>query len=336
MNGRVDFEGSRLQSKAVESNRGGEKGGRNKLRPSRRERSGERGFTLLELVVVLGILAVVSVVAVKNVARRQNGLRGERSDRVLEELRRGICGDLRMDEDEGVRGFVEDMGRLPRAVAWTNEAGEVWVGLGELVEKPAGVPEFQTVTVNAGVLCANSAGWEPGVDDKAKVSFGWAGPYAMPSVGAKAPWFRDGWGNAFVAREGGGNANRISSETNFVDAGAGMTVAFLRHLGADGEVEGSEWARGGEDDGDAVVDLRWATNAVAHCRASFSNATEVVFRLYLPCDCEGGGARIHVREMTDRLEGSVLEGENGFGAAFTGCRGDGGCLRRIRRGRRGG
>jgi len=283
-------------------------------------RPGTRGFTLLELVLVLAILATVTLMAAADLSRRRNGIRRGRSDRTLEELSLAIAGNPMAERDDAPRAFVEDLGRLPRAVAWTNAAGGECVTLGELFERPAGVPAYQTVAASAATVCAaGGEAFDPAADAGASLSAGWAGPYARSKPGAGgAPWVRDGWGAPFLAKADGGAENRISADGAFDDAEPGMAVAFLRHLGADAEPEGGAWARGGPDDADAVADLRRAVRATARCRVEFSNATAVVFRLYVPCDCPGDRdvPAIHVRQATDRLPGGDLSQANGFGAVF--------------------
>ncbi|MBR6020900.1 MAG: type II secretion system protein, partial [Kiritimatiellae bacterium] len=152
------------------------------------------GFTLLELVIVLSILGIVSLMAAQNLSSRQNQLRRERSTRLLDDLRLAVCGDPSARDDERGLCFVEDLGRLPRTVSWTN-SGAVFQTLGELVERPAGVPAYALVALSPASVCAaGGAAFDASVDSGATLAAGWRGPYARVPAGASAPWFRDAWG----------------------------------------------------------------------------------------------------------------------------------------------
>ena len=278
------------------------------------------GFTLLELVVVLAILGVVSLVAARGVSDRQNRVRRERSDRLLEEIRLAVCGDpLAREEDRGLC-FVEDLGRLPQTVAWTH-GGTVWQTPAELVVRPDGIPPYAAVALSPATVCAaGGASFDPAADAGVVFAAGWRGPYVRVPVGAVEPWLRDAWGAPFAtAADAPANARRLSADGSFADAVDRMPVAFLRHLGADAEPDGGDWARGGPDDADAVVDLRRATSAVARCTASFSNAASVVFRLYVPCTCPvpRGQPVAHVLEATATLGAGDASADNAFSFVFT-------------------
>jgi len=128
----------------------------------------ERGFTLLELMVVVFILSTLALSAVSLVGRTDHRLRYDDTRGRLIQLRRGIVGEPGAE----LSGYVTDLGVLPGAV-------------GDLVSAPSNADAFgiKAPSVNGVAL--------PGLPK------GWCGPYlTLPPAGATAaPRFRDGWGN---------------------------------------------------------------------------------------------------------------------------------------------
>ncbi len=146
-----------------------------------KHRASTDGFTLLELVIVLAILAIVTALATREVAHVQDQRRFESSQRTLESIRDAVLGSPNDRTPDGVRvqgGFVADMGRMPADIEelWTTTASTFQVGP------------------------ATSGNMAPSFEDKADpeilVASGWRGPYLRLPIGAGEP--RDGWGNAFT------------------------------------------------------------------------------------------------------------------------------------------
>lgn len=136
------------------------------------DRNSRQGFTLLEMVVVLAILAVVTALATREVGYVQDQQRFEASQRGLETIRDAVLADERAADGTRVwSGFVTDVGRLP-----TNGVWELW---------------------------RNGTGWTNGVrraedDAEVWVSGGWRGPYLRLPLDATN--LTDGWGNAFTSQ----------------------------------------------------------------------------------------------------------------------------------------
>jgi prepilin-type N-terminal cleavage/methylation domain-containing protein len=130
------------------------------------------GFTLLELVVVLAILAVLTTLAVREVGFVEEQRRFETAQDSLQSIRDAILGapaDRAADGSRTIAGFVADMGRLPSALTdlWVNPDPSATFGI-----RPAAADSLVLV---------------PG---------GWRGPYVRLPIGATG--LLDGWGNPYT------------------------------------------------------------------------------------------------------------------------------------------
>ncbi len=188
--------------------------------------SSSRGFTLLELVLVLTILAAVSLIAVGRMSGMVAEKHDEDSRRMVEALSAAIAGDpvlrdgtVRNEKGEVVvASFASDVGRLPRARtrAWLEHreldpggGDDRTLTLGELMVKPRDVPPWdvhRVVNTNAIAVAADrTEEIRPG--NFASVTnmpfaYGWRGPYVRPGPGADEIDLCDGWRRAFAVREG--------------------------------------------------------------------------------------------------------------------------------------
>ncbi|MFC1730223.1 type II secretion system protein [candidate division KSB1 bacterium] len=82
-------------------------------------RSDQRGFSLLEIVVVIIIIGVLSAIAVQNFSAQTDKRRDASTLAELQDLKRAIVGDPDKISD-GIRtdfGYVGDMGALPAALS---------------------------------------------------------------------------------------------------------------------------------------------------------------------------------------------------------------------------
>jgi len=130
----------------------------------------QSGFTLLELVVVIAVMAVLSTVALRSLKGVASQSRFEATQRGLEQIRDAILGSPQDRQPNGAwvsSGFVADTGRLPRS-------------LDELISQPADLSSYSVGWSDAGVLVAG----------------GWRGPYVRLSSGATN--LCDGWASAYV------------------------------------------------------------------------------------------------------------------------------------------
>lgn len=187
----------------------------------------KRGFTLIELVVVLMILALVTHLAVRELGNVQRARLGQAANAQLEVVRDAVWHAV---PDGEPTGFLVDMGRLPRAVVTTNEQGRMVGTLRELWTRPEGVASFALrPAVESNLVVAAS---EKGVlaDPAVIVPCGWRGPYLRLPPGRDR--LVDAWGNPLETPDDAGFARLLGRDDRAVGAGEG--IARVRHFGADG------------------------------------------------------------------------------------------------------
>lgn len=121
----------------------------------------EKGFTIIEIVTVIGLLAILAIIAVPNFIDLRDDARDAVTKDRMQSLKRAIVGDGRVVAG-GVHafpGFYGDLGRLPSA-------------LSELVTQGA-MSTYNPIT-----------------------RIGWRGPYVDSSN--LTSYSSDAWGTAFV------------------------------------------------------------------------------------------------------------------------------------------
>jgi len=139
------------------------------------------GFTLLELVVVIAVMAILATVAVRSLNGVEDQARFDSTQRGLSNVQSAIDGDRGLRQPDGSmvpNGFVADMGRLPNLFFGTDPAAE----LQELWTQPVGVSAY----------AIRSA---PSPDSDLKMGSGWHGPYLQMPFGQAR--LLDGWGNPY-------------------------------------------------------------------------------------------------------------------------------------------
>ena len=204
-----------------------------------------RGFTLLELVMVLAILAVVTALAARELSQFEDQRRFEASQRGLQDIQFAVLGspeDRAADGSRTVSGFVADMGRLPRAAA--DLSGTNWT-LGELLANP---PNPATPAVAGFDLRLAVAGNGVALENRDKqvlVPGGWRGPYLRLPLGTST--MLDGWGNAYTSPVGTVTTNldttnyaRLRKADDSPVTAAGDEIRIIRHLGANGRSDGTD------------------------------------------------------------------------------------------------
>jgi len=178
------------------------------------------GFTLVEMLVVLLILAAIAGTALQSTWQLAEDSRLEQSERTLTALERALIGT-----EEAGAGFVADIGRLPALVE---------AQLPELASLPGGMPLFSVQT--------------PAGDARVRLGAGWRGPYWRGPFGSAE--LLDGWGGElrYLATDGSdargpfdwrsvrslgrdGLAGGAGYDTDLVLTLEGPTQA-ARHLGA--------------------------------------------------------------------------------------------------------
>jgi len=135
------------------------------------------GFTLIELVVVLLILAVLTLVAVQSTENLVEQAHFEVTQRTLDNLQSAVAGDPA--QGEAVASFMADMGRAPVVLNLPAEAR-----LGELWTPPTNpFMLFQARTAPS--------------DADVRLLAGWRGPYLRLGVQLGSTRLLDGWGKPF-------------------------------------------------------------------------------------------------------------------------------------------
>ncbi|MEL6899105.1 MAG: prepilin-type N-terminal cleavage/methylation domain-containing protein, partial [Planctomycetota bacterium] len=163
------------------------------------------GFTLIELVMVLVILAILATAALNVVDVRVDEARFDASQQTIQSLDTAVLGPENARSADGSRsvsGFVADCGRLPRS-------------LEELYSFPSGlVPAF-----------GNAA---PAGDSEVTLSGGWNGPYLRLPIGGAS--LSDGWGQPFDLFQADG-----------LVSAANEPLAIIRSFGRDVELGGTDY-----------------------------------------------------------------------------------------------
>jgi len=192
--------------------------------PVRADLSRFRGFTLVELLLVIFLLSSLALVTTLFVDNANEQYRFETTKTRLEQIRRAIIGDTSrtLNGQPEISGFAADMGRLPE-------------NLQELIELPVGAYEWGLESI----AVSGVVGVLPG---------GWRGPYldAIQESGASGVRaYRDGWGNPDVT---GDEANfgwvfklkkSDDTDTTDIDEAVALTLQSLGVDGAVGQVDAS-------------------------------------------------------------------------------------------------
>jgi prepilin-type N-terminal cleavage/methylation domain-containing protein len=146
------------------------------------QRSNRRGLTLLELVVVLGILALLAGVAVQSLDPIANQSRYESSQNMIDGIRSATIGDQNAKNANGqkiISGYVADTALLPSALT-------------DLLQKPNAIVAYGT----------NSFDSDRDLTNDVTLARGWNGPYLQ--LGAGRTNILDGWGHALTLQNNSG------------------------------------------------------------------------------------------------------------------------------------
>ncbi|MEM7473741.1 MAG: prepilin-type N-terminal cleavage/methylation domain-containing protein [Planctomycetota bacterium] len=168
------------------------------------------GFTLIELVMVLVILAILATAALNVVEFQVDQTRFELTQQTVDRIDNAVLGPENARSADGstaVSGFVADCGRLP-------------LSLNELYVHPT--------TLNTPSLLPDFGFVSPAGDVQVTATGGWNGPYLKLAVGGTS--LPDGWAAEFESYKSDGT---LSLENE--------PIAILQSLGRNQEIGGDDY-----------------------------------------------------------------------------------------------
>lgn len=153
-----------------------------------------RGFTLVEMVVVLVVLAAVTHLAMRELAHLRDHQLVQAADRQLETLRDSVFA---CDRGGIPAGFLADMGRLVAATGAVGTLSELW-------RMPAGAKPYAARPAVGENVVACLRGSAAFTNAAVRVPTGWRGAYLRLPVGKFE--LLDPWGNPIATRDSAGFA----------------------------------------------------------------------------------------------------------------------------------
>ena len=250
----------------------------------------KRGFTLIELSVVLAILALVTNLAVREMSALRQSRASSSAATQLSELGDAVWRERPGEEPSG---FLADLGRLPRATAFTGTTGRVSATLGELWRRPSGVGAYSLRRAVAGNLAVPAAEVASLADGDVAIACGWRGPYLRLPPGRDRLF--DPWGNPMENRDDAGYDRLFDIAGN--PSPIGGEVAAARHLGSDARADADMPPAISSAIDASVAFVKAAPSGTLAVSVSFRGpdgpcaiSGDVVCRWYAPCGSAITGA----------------------------------------------
>lgn len=188
-----------------------------------------KGFTLIEMIVVLVILATVTHLAVREMSHIKNGRMRDIAESQFKEIKDSVF----CIADGRATGFVADMGRLPRAHISTNSFNMECVTLEELWKRPEGVGRYEVRQAIAANLIAEDKYKTDLEDSEVWIACGWRGPYL--NCRSKDFKLTDAWGNRIENKDDAGYDRLFTPAGNAARVGESISKIF--HYGSDGRMD---------------------------------------------------------------------------------------------------
>ena len=163
-----------------------------------------RGFTLLEMLVVLALLAALTIVAVQSLEPVAQQSRATATQRAIDELRAALLSVQQSGGQTVVSGFVADLGRLPDLSSPQALYNDLMLG--------GGLPPAQNFTITTGTSGAT-----------ATVAAGWRGPYLRTAI--TSTHLVDGWGRALLVGVEDGTFDALTDRVSIASGGNPATSA---------------------------------------------------------------------------------------------------------------
>jgi prepilin-type N-terminal cleavage/methylation domain-containing protein len=188
------------------------------------------GFTLLELVIVIGLLSILAIGATAMLEDDGDWRRAQETPQRWDAIRKAILGDGSVDAtgNFNLNGYVADMGRLPLNI---KELMLEDIGSNPIAPNTTPQPawgNFALFQKTSATNCATTP------EDCYWLGGGWRGPYLYTAGNKK---YRDGWGNV--------NTDDVDDALNFgwqvtENTASGFTPSitdfFVQSLGLGNEV----------------------------------------------------------------------------------------------------
>jgi hypothetical protein len=208
----------------------------------RRALRGEKGFTLLEMMIIIGILGMLSamVVPLFNQMNRAQRVRATREK--LDVVRTAIVGPANIYDGHGLRvvgGYAGDENALPKLYAsdWDNER-KAWVWQEVYKEDPTGYGQPRGLWLK---------GPEPGtaeLADDAPDYSAWSGPYLSypydpyPGNTRNLEWSKDGDNSLFEQRQAEGKLSDAWGQVFYFlkEPDGDGTALLIVSAGPDGKI----------------------------------------------------------------------------------------------------
>lgn len=204
---------------------------------SRYQFKNELGFTMIELLLVLSLVAIVSVVSISVVGNSIDEARFNDTTSKMQQIKAAVIGNV--EQREGATrssfGYLGDIGAIPTGA----------IGLSGLTTKPGG-----------------AASWS--VNTTVRFGLGWNGPYITSSFSANP--LVDGWGNAFVYNASATPPTITSLGSDGVAGGTGYKQDIVLTLPTEfitAKVYGFISEAGGPYNGSATVEINYPNGAGA-------------------------------------------------------------------------
>lgn len=194
-----------------------------------------RAMTLVELLIVLGLMAALASVALTTLDSMGDRTRADTTRNRLDAIERAVLGD-----EGGTSRFLNDMGRLPVDLSsdGADPLSELWQP-GVPGDDAADDADYACRAVTLDDWKGDQAGdsWFPGID--LSLECGWRGPYLR----VHGTHLYDGFGNAFTVTEA------VSDNETETSLFYGLPDAWI--------VEIAGLGRSGEEDDPDEEDADW-------------------------------------------------------------------------------